>query len=382
MATVTGGIISTGNVLAARLVADVSDKIHLLESDKISLTKLMSRLPKREAGQPTVNWQTDELAPKADTLNEALDTTEVDIDVSNGSYWKPNDVLKVTTTGETMIVQSVSSNTITVVARSNGAIAGTAASSGDAIINMGSAFAEGAGLRISASDDTIISKYVQTVMKANYTQIFRRALALSRTEMQSKLYGGKDRPYQRRKVMIEHCRDINHSLYFGEAADGTGGTRRTMGGVLEFIPSGNLFNTAALTESQFNSDLETGFRYGSDRKALMTSRFVNGVMSEWASVVQRVSPEENKFGVRITRYVSPHGDVDIIPDVTLEGATYKKYAVLLDLAELALRPLQDTVLLVDRQIPDVDGVVDEYLTETSAEWGHGSYHAYWNSITS
>lgn len=379
MATVVNGMVSTGDVLAARLVADVSDKIHLLEDDKISLTKLLSRLPKKSAGNATVQWQTDELAPKVDTLDEALDNSETDIDVGDGNLWQPNDVMKVTTTGETMIVSSVSSDTVTVLARSNGTTAATSAASGDQIINLGPAFSQGAGLRVSASDDTIISKYVKTVMQTNYTQIFRHAMAITRTEMQSNLYGGPDRPYQRKKKMIEHVRDMNLAGYHGEKST----TRNTAGGICEFVDSSNVDTTANLTESAFNSALETMFRYGnSDRKVLFCSRKVAAIISEWASNVQRVKPGDSKFGVAITQYQSPHGMVDIVTDHALEGPTYQKYAVLIDPKDIKLRPMQDTTLGVDVQLPDVDGVVDAYLTETSFEWGHPQKHGLFNSITS
>jgi hypothetical protein len=69
-------------------------------------------------------------------------------------------------------------------------------------------------------------------------------------------------------------------------------------------------------------------------------------------------------------------------DHALEGASYyDKYAVLVDVKDIKFRPMQDTVLLVDRHLPDVDGVIDEYLTEASFEWGNPYKHALWNAVT-
>jgi len=379
---VTGGIADTSDVLSARLVVDMSDKIHLLEDNKISLTKLMSRLPKKKAEATQIQWMTDELVPKSTTLNEALDNSETGVDVATGTgaYFQAGDIAKVAETGETMLVTSVSGDTLTVT-RSWGTVAAANALTAGLLLNLGPAFSEGAHLRVSDSDDTILAKRVTEVQNTNYTQIWRHALGLTRTQQQVKMYAGKDRDYQRKKKMIEHVRDINLSMYHGEEA--ASGTRRTMGGILEFVPAGNTFSTATLTESQFNTDLKTAFRYGAESKVLFCSRKIAGIISEWASVVQRVEPKESNFGVRITNYRSPHGDVAIVTDHALEGSsTYDKYAVLVDVNDIAFRPLQDTVLLVDRQSPDIDGVVDEYLTEASAEWGNGSYHALWNAVTS
>ena len=50
----------------------------------------------------------------------------------------------------------------------------------------------------------------------NYTQIFRTPIALSGTEAASKLHGGRDRAYQRRKASLEHKRDIARALYVGQ----------------------------------------------------------------------------------------------------------------------------------------------------------------------
>ena len=58
-------------------------------------------------------------------LTEALDNSETDVDVTDGTNWATSDILEVTTTGELMMVISVSTNTLT-VQRSYGTIAATA----------------------------------------------------------------------------------------------------------------------------------------------------------------------------------------------------------------------------------------------------------------
>lgn len=377
------GIVTTDGVTSGRIKAQVSGKIHLSEDNKIALTKLMDKMTQKTTGGNTHSWQTDELASKVDTLAENVDGSETAIDVTNGTLWGKNDVMKVTTTGETMIVSSVSSNTVTVVARSNGATAASAAAlSGDQILNLGPHFPMGANLRISASDDTIISKYIPTTLVTNYTSIFRHPVALSRTEMQTELYGegGKDLPYQRKKKLLEHLRDRNLVRYHGEKSTATGVT--TAGGICEFIDSGNVDTTATLTEAAFANALRTMMRYGnSDKKLLLCSRFVASVISEWASVVQRVEPGANHFGVAITRVTTSGGTVDITTDHALEGPTYNKYAVVIDPTEIATASLQKSVL-IEHDKPDmIDGAVEEWLCEETYEWGNGLFHGLFNSVT-
>ena len=47
-------------------------------------------------------------------LQEALDNSETDIDVLDGTNWATSDLLEHSTTGELMLVLSVSTNTLTV----------------------------------------------------------------------------------------------------------------------------------------------------------------------------------------------------------------------------------------------------------------------------
>lgn len=58
-------------------------------------------------------------------LTEALDNSETDIDVTDGTDWDEGDILEHASTGERMLVLSVSSNTLT-VERSYGTVAATA----------------------------------------------------------------------------------------------------------------------------------------------------------------------------------------------------------------------------------------------------------------
>ncbi|MEG1997378.1 MAG: DUF5309 family protein, partial [Clostridiales bacterium] len=75
-------------------------------------------------------------------------------------------------------------------------------------------------------------KSTQEMVCYNYTQIFRTPIGLSNTEKASKMYGGRDQDYQRKKAGIEHVRDIANAMYFGQRKEDTTGStpRRTMGG--------------------------------------------------------------------------------------------------------------------------------------------------------
>ncbi len=86
---------------------------------------------------------------------------------------------------------------------------------------------------------------------------------------------------------------------------------------------------------------------------------------------------DKTYGLRITRYESPHGTVNIVKHPLLTGTTYGNYAVMLDLECLTYRYLsnRDTKLLTNRQAPGEDSRVDEYLTECGLQFEQQKRHA-------
>jgi len=62
-------------------------------------------------------------------------------------------------------------------------------------------------------------RYTLSVQKqarpAKTKQIFKTSVAVSGTEREADLYGGKDLPYQRAKKATEHALDIERAFWFG-----------------------------------------------------------------------------------------------------------------------------------------------------------------------
>lgn len=352
----------------------------MLEDEKAKLATMFYQLPSAPAGNPTFYWMTDQIAPKADTLGGALSSTT--LTTTTADFCKINDIVKVPSTGETVLVTARGSSTSFTVTRSWGAVAqDNTKTTGEPIINLGPAFAQGAGVRVSASDDTIIGTSETEVSNTNYTQIWRHTTpVISRTLMETDIYGAEnERKYQQRKKALEHVRDQNLDAYFMEKNLST--NRGTSGGLYEFVASGNVDTTATLTETAWNSFLKTAFRYGSEEKYVFVSTDVNAILSEFASVNQRVQPGETQYGIKLAKYQSPHGLVNLVVDYALEGATYKKYAFVVDKNEIRRRVIHESELQMGIQLPDVDGTVDSYLCEAGWEWGDGNKHAVLNSVT-
>lgn len=371
------GARDTEGILSVDKKVDMGD-VHMLEDDKILLTKLLAKLGTRKVFNRTFKWMTDEIRPKFDTLNEALDNSETAVDVTNGAYFNPNDLVKVVETGEIMRVSSIATNTLTVV-RGVGSTAAASALTAGQLLIIGNQYAEGATLQTS-----LTTKEVEVTA---YTQIMRDAYHVTGTEeamgKAGGLYSGEEINKQRGKKLLEHVRNQNLTAYWGESAYDTTNKRGMAGGINAYIPSANRDAVATLTEAEFNDGLKSAFRYGSNKKVLLCSRAFAGIINEYLANVQRTAPGDSKFGVKMVDYISPHGELSIMTDHAIEGTEYDKYGFVLDIADCKRVVLagRDTQLLLDRQAVDEDGKKEEYLTEFGFEWGNGSNHYVFTSVT-
>jgi hypothetical protein len=250
MATIISGARNTEDILSVNKKVDMGD-VHMLEDDKILLTKLLSKIGKREVYNRTFKWMTDEIRPKFDQLAEALDNSETAVDVDNGSYFTAGDLVKVVETGEVMRVSSVATNTLTVVRGVGTTAAANALDNGQLLI-LGNANAEGATLPAART--------VKEVEQTAYTQIQRDAIHLTGTEMAmgkaGGLYTGDEQNKQRAKKLLEHVRNINHTAYWGESNYDTTNKIGYAGGIDDFIAAANRDGAASLTETEFNDGLK------------------------------------------------------------------------------------------------------------------------------
>ena len=374
MANITDVRTST-NIAQARIVVDMAEKIAQLnpsEAPFVTLLKLAKK-DKRTAYSPKFEWLEDDILANTTAVNGAVaETTATSITVDDASILRVGDIIKVPVSGECMLVTAISSNTLSVV-RGYGSTAAAAIADDAEVLIIGSAMPENSRSRdVRSTSET--NAY-------NYTQIFRTPVALSGTEAAAKLYGGRDRAYQRHKAAIEHKRDIAMSMYFGERKlDTTGSTpRRTMGGIIEFLKNGSqtqAFSSSsggtALTYDNFNKLVaKKVFQYGSDEKLLICGPEMITAIDSWALAKNQLQQrdKEKTFGLHITELYTSFGKLNVMYDPLLKGTTYGGYAMALDMDNIRYVALsgRDTKLNVDIQDNDVDGVMDEYITECSIE---------------
>lgn len=358
---------STGNVTALRRVVDIAKKIDVLEPDSAPLLTLTKKMSKKVAINPKINWLEEASLTKADTVNYSTNYTSgaTEIRVDNVSYFRAGDVVKDVSTGEQLLVTALAGTDSLTVLRAWGSTSATTISDGEYLAIIGNANEEFATKRVPKISD-------QTE-KTNYLQIFRTPFGISRTADNSEMYGGKDLAHQRMMQLIEHEKEIERAMWFGEPKEYTSGThpRRATGGVDYWISTNGTDANGTLTETEFEDFLRTGFRYGSKTKWLFASPLIIQAINSWAKDNIQIMPKEKTFGINLAQWMTPFGMVNLVlNNLFTETPTFSGYAFLIDPEQLTYRFLQnsDTRLKTNIQDPSADGEEDEYITEAGLQF--------------
>jgi hypothetical protein len=369
----------------SRLIVDAVDRIFLLEPNKHPLVTLLtnvgkvwdgkawqgSGMLKAPTGNPTFTWFEDYYGGRYAKVSGTYSASGgVTITVSGAGsssayIFTVGDIIRNARTGENMKVATVATAaTITIAAggRAYGTTAAAAGADGDGLFIIGNVSEENAGARNMNT--------TRTTPATNYTQIFKTTIGVSGTEANADLYGGKDLPYLRAKMGTQHALDIERAFWFGQknSTTGTNGhPERSTGGVLEFLTSGNGYvqdQGGPVTASDFNLFLREGFTYGNSDKYLFCGGLVLQAINEFARGQLLTNVADKTYGVKIITYVTPFGTVNLVHN-PLFVQDYSGYAFLLDMECFKYRFMnnRDTKLMTNVQAPDVDGEIDQYVTE-------------------
>lgn len=389
MPTLLSGVVDDADILSNQRVVDMSPTIAQLEPDEAPLTTMLQKVSKRAAYSQKVEWLSDELVPRLTTLSASATSSATSLSVpattgaSSGTYFRAGDVIRIASTGENCYVTGVSADTLYVTRGIGGsAVTAASAASGVDVIKVGNAAAEGATL------GTLIQ--TKKVANYNYAQIQRDPWGFTNTLVASKLYGGPEPANEAKKKLIEHKRQLENTLFWGVRDLNTSGGAPIgyCGGVFQFATTNLTTGVGTLTESVFESFLRKAFRYGSQNKVFFCSPLVASALSSFPQgKLAPPSPGITEYGVSLSSYQSASGaKVQIMVkrdwyDFQSTSNQYGGIGVMLDMDDITMRPLRDTVLKPDRQANDEDSVKQEYLTEWSFEMGSEKKHAIISGIT-
>lgn len=267
----------------------------------------------------------------------------------------PGMIMRVNSTGENVIVNSIISGTQVTVQRAVGSVAAAAVPANAVIYQVGNAFEE-ASIRPQ-------SLIINPVRITNLTQIFRNTWAISDTVRATQMIAGDTNIAESRQDCAAfHAADIEKALFFGQKSQGTRNSQpfRTMDGLISIV--GNLsyypsyysavnVNTALATTNytQLEGFLDPVFNQATDPKvANERVLFVGGAAKRVINNIGRLNGTymivdgQTSYGLQFSTFKTARGTFRMIEHPLFNSnADWAKMAVAVDLSTFRLAYLGD-----------------------------------------
>ena len=369
--TAVSGQNLSSTILANRIVIDMSAAIAWLEPDATSLLSILQQMKKEPAKSFKVEWLSRQPLPYYIQAAAAGDASGAgSLTITDYAFLRVGDVLINDRTNEVIRVTATPTTSTVAVVRGAGTTHAAILAS-DRLYRAGSAEEEG--------DTSPVSRGIKDDTDYNYTQIFKNTASQSRTLSQTKLYGEPNRATEEKWHGMEHKKALERAICWGElkTTTGPGGDplRMTKGLFSDagYIQTNRFDAVAGITEDDFNEYLEDIFEYGSDTKIGFGGKVALRTLNAFAKdKLQVIHPSGDKgklnYGISIRLWQGADGSTtQLIKAKQWKGPTKARMLGVVDLKNIRLRPLQDTVLKKDIQENDRDGWKDQWLTEVALE---------------
>jgi hypothetical protein len=336
----------------------------------------------------------DELPDRKLKVNGAVastSTTTITVDASDDNKFAINGSIVINSeTGEVMHCTADTTGTTLTVTRNVGGTAHQIADDAELFI-AGYAAQEGGSAPTAISFDAVVAN--------NFCQIFRTAFSVTNTLNSTYLRTGDKMDEAMTKALKLHMSDIERAMFFGVKHESSGNTAqptRFTGGLINSLTNVVDINTdyasyggtaaGVMTEEGFDSLLISSiFKYGSSQKIAFVGENVANQLQQIGKDRWQPTAVDGTYGVSLTRYQSFAGDLMVHLHPQFRQIPGMKNAmVIVDFPYLSYRYLEgrDTQLLENRQAPDLDAQLNEYLTECGLELIQDKVHAYiknWNT---
>jgi hypothetical protein len=383
---VTGGSISTEEVLTDERKLDVDDRIRKLRPDESQFSTMTDKTPSRTAVREKVNWFEEDDFPRQVSAASGIATgvTALPLVAGQGKIVAARDLLRNMRTGEGLTVVSVATDTVTVT-RQTGNIAQAAVNAGDVFLVVGDAQAQGS--------DFPAPRYLARVLGYNYTQITRTTWSFTGTQTSIDMYGGREPAKEAIRKAREHKRKWEAIGFFGmrsfqAAVAPDNDPQGTAGGAIEFITSNVVnANAVAFTDKFFDAWVMSTLPYGDpNSKVLFASPVVVQNLSSWVrtGMGSQFAPSPmNVYGVQVDSFISgAYGyKLPIVlksewAEFPVANGGYGGYAFLLDMSLISQVPLRDrdTKLITEQQPKGKDVYSAEYFREATYEFALEKAH--------
>lgn len=258
----------------------------------------------------------------------------------------PGMIMRVESTGENLIINTVPSGTQVTVSRAVGTVAAASIPAGAAMYQVGNAFEEGSN-RPNAMN-------INPVRITNLTQIFRNSWAITDTVRETLMIAGDTNLAESKQDCAGfHAADIEKALFFGQKSQGTRNSQpfRTMDGLINIV--GNLtyypasyaavnITTAGATTNytQLQNMLEPCFNQATDPKvAKERVLFVGGgafrVLGDIGRLngTYQIADGQTSYGLQFGTFKTARGTFRMVEHPLFNSnASWTKMAVAVDLS--------------------------------------------------
>lgn len=311
-------------------------------------------------------WLDDKLSPKQTTLAGAALAGDATITVADGSIFKIGDLWVNTDTDERVLVTGVAGTTITVTRGLGSAAA---------------AMANGSTVRLvtrpqDEGTDPGQDKGHEPTPVYNYTQILDRTALVTRSALNTAMYGIDDLMDREVKLQLDDViRELNMSTMYGvkQQRTGTGAAQKgRMGGLFEFLDQAGANKIdaagATLTKTHLNDALEQAFLDGAGKLAAICgtnqARKITALDSNYWIV-----REDMTAGKQIMEYRGDIANSKNTPSIIVVDPTYSKKRIdFVDLSRLSLVWLANSTLKdSDATPPGADYAARRILGEVTLE---------------
>lgn len=282
----------------------------------------------------------------------ATDTTFTVLSTAN---LLPGMIMRIDSTGENIIINSVISSTQVSVSRAIGSVAAQVIAASISAWQVGNAYEEG-----SIRPNALI---INPVRVTNFTQIFRNTWAITDTIRATIMIAGETNGAESKQDCASfHAADIEKALFFGQKSQGTrnGQPFRTMDGLINIV--GNLayypssyatpnINTAGATTNftQLEGFLDPCFNQATDPKvANERVLFVGGAAKRVINNIGRLNGTyylvdgQTSWGLQFSTFKTSRGTFRVIEHPLFNSnVSWSKMAVAVDFSTFRIAYLGD-----------------------------------------
>lgn len=286
---------------------DVSDIVTLLTPHETPLLSYLGDAPKA-ATNTKHEWQDEAMNAVAGQAAEAMDGSETDLDVDDGTLYQVGDIIQID--DELMLVTGISTNTLT-VGLGYGSTTATTHLDNAPITIVANAALEGA--------DAKTSRETSRTRRANYTHIFTETVSLSGTASSSPWIGVGDEYEHQKELRIKELlwqleRAVMRSSTPGTTDVGSTTVRRSMQGIMHWISTnvddaGSATITAELLDGYLEDAWDAGAR---GMNLIMANGHQKRKISDFTQAAVRYGPDQKVYKNVVAQYETDFGMFDVM----------------------------------------------------------------------